>query len=116
MASVKMIRVGYGITVNLGNFQSARVDYGLEIALGPGDTPANTAPQYFDEVRQEVRRMARPLLAAKDSKIDQIWVDLPPEVRQQMSAATNPNRAQQPWQAGDGADIRAGHYGSQQGE
>jgi len=45
------ISVNFGITKNMGNYESLRLDYQMDVDLGPGEMPGTT----IDEAREYLR-------------------------------------------------------------
>lgn len=78
------IRVGYGVTINLGNFQSARPQCELTAMLEGTEDADAAIVALFDQCRARVRDMARPLLKLKDTQIEAVWADLPETARHLM--------------------------------
>lgn len=48
MAKITSIKVGKGVTVNLGNFESLRIDYSVEAELGPKEKEDEVAGRLSD--------------------------------------------------------------------
>lgn len=57
-----------GLTLNLGNFESARVDGGISIPLEPGDNPEEVMQNAWDFVNDEVVSQAKDLKASMTKK------------------------------------------------
>lgn len=92
---VTEVRVGYGVTVNLGDYQSARIDAGATAQLGPAETIEGAARELFIPVRRAVLERARPLLAREKTTIERVFMDLPPALRDEM-IANDPLLSQSP--------------------
>lgn len=52
---ITKISVSYGRTINLGNFESARLDAMIEAELGPLEYPADVAPLLWEMAKEQVR-------------------------------------------------------------
>ena len=48
----KSVRVNYGRTINMGNYESLRLDYAMEVELGPKDTDPH---KIYSSVRTGLR-------------------------------------------------------------
>ncbi|RLD82417.1 MAG: hypothetical protein DRJ15_01560 [Bacteroidetes bacterium] len=48
----KKVRVRYGRTINIGNFESIRMDYEVEVEL---DSPEDTVPLTIDTTRDYLK-------------------------------------------------------------
>jgi len=51
MPKTKEIEVSYGLTVNLGNFQSERVGLSMRVALEPGDEEDQVVDNYLEYLK-----------------------------------------------------------------
>lgn len=61
---MESITVSFGITLNTGNFESLRVDYGATLHVEPGETPE----QAFDRVAEIVGKKFTEQV--KETKVD----------------------------------------------
>jgi hypothetical protein len=50
---VKTISVNYGVTRNLGNYESLRLDYSMEVELTPRESVTDT----YDKIRRRLKRL-----------------------------------------------------------
>jgi hypothetical protein len=58
MPKTKEIEIGYGITANLGNYQSERIDLSMRVTLEPDDDEDQVVNDYLDYLKgkcQEVQ-------------------------------------------------------------
>ena len=61
MPKTKEVEIGYGMTVNLGNFQSERIDLSMRVTLEPDDDEDQVVNDYLDYIKgkcQEVQSVA----------------------------------------------------------
>jgi hypothetical protein len=83
---VKTITVGFGSTINLGNYNSARLDVQYEVELDEGEDAESVTRQIHEQAREEVRRQALPIVRRNNLKLDEIVRHLPEDVQQQILA------------------------------
>lgn len=53
---VKEIEVRMGVTKNLGNYESARLDYGMTIAVGEGESVVEVRQRTFENLQKHLLR------------------------------------------------------------
>ena len=61
MAKTKEIEIGYGLTINTGNYNSERVDLSMRVTLEPDDEEDQVVNDYLDYLKgkcQEVQSVA----------------------------------------------------------
>lgn len=78
------VDVTYGGTLNLGNYQSAKISVSLGAELEPGDDPAEVSRVLFDEARAMVAERAAPLIKNKKALLDGVFTSLPADVRSKL--------------------------------
>lgn len=81
MARITKVKAGFGSTVNLGNYNSARFDVELEAELEAGDDPQEVMAALHEEAREEVKRQAVPIVRKNSQKLDDIFRHLPEDVQ-----------------------------------
>ena len=59
MGKVKEISVNYSRTVNLGNFESVKIDIGEVVTVGPKDDAETVCAEAFARVKKEVSAHVR---------------------------------------------------------
>lgn len=59
MAQVKEIRVNVGLTLNLGNYESARLDAGVTMDIKEGDDPKKVYEEAWKICEEEIQPQAR---------------------------------------------------------
>lgn len=59
MAKAKSITVSLGLTLNLGNYESARFDAGIELELEPKDKAETVYAQAWKALEKQVEIKAR---------------------------------------------------------
>jgi len=58
------VSVNYGETINIGNYESRRIDYGATAELAPGEEPAAAQRELLLLLRNEVKEAADRVIAA----------------------------------------------------
>lgn len=56
MSTITEFSVGCSKTINLGNFQSIRIEASVTVAMGPNETLADASAAAQDELRQLLER------------------------------------------------------------
>jgi len=59
MARIRSIKIGMGRTYNMGDYESYRIDGGLEIELDPEEDPLEAARRYYPTLREQMRETYR---------------------------------------------------------
>ena len=59
MAKTKEISVTYSRTVNIGNYESIRIELGSTLTLDGKDDPAKVRDEAFKQIRGEVSSIAK---------------------------------------------------------
>lgn len=54
---IEKVKVAYGRTVNLGNFESMRVDVEFQATIDAGETPENVCEKLETLCKSEVKRI-----------------------------------------------------------
>ena len=54
---IESVKVSYGRTVNLGNFESMRVDVEFQATIEAGETPENVTEKLETLCKSEVKRI-----------------------------------------------------------
>jgi hypothetical protein len=52
---VKEIEVKYGVTKNLGNYESLRMDYGARVQLEDGEKPADVIDKTREYLKEKMK-------------------------------------------------------------
>jgi len=53
--NIKAVNVKVGATINLGNYESLRLDYGMEAELEEGDTPSQAIDKIRDHLTKKMK-------------------------------------------------------------
>ncbi len=64
--SNKEVWVSVGMTINLGSFESARVDAGITVPVETGGTEDEAFEYGWDKVLSEVRKKAKDIKSTKE--------------------------------------------------
>ncbi len=58
MGAITEVTVSYGMTINLGDFHSARVDAGMTVAVAPGEDARVVYQKAWSDVMEQVDILA----------------------------------------------------------
>ena len=61
MPKTKEVEIGYGMTINTGNYQSERIDLSMRVTLEPNDDEDQVVNDYLDYLKgkcEEVQSVA----------------------------------------------------------
>ena len=75
------ITATYGVTINLGNYESAKVAMTLGAEIEENEDTEAANKQLFDMAREMVIARAKPLIERRDARIEGITANLPPKFR-----------------------------------
>mgnify|MGYP003402662717 CR=1 FL=1 len=82
---VTEIYVSYGATLNVGNYNSARMDLGLRVSLEEGDDADAVREQLIEKTRAAVRKEAQRLIDAGRKEVAAVLAGLPVEAQLQIT-------------------------------
>lgn len=71
---IRTTSVSFGVTANLGNFNSARVEMSMEVELGEGDVATTIRPRLLEQLQTEVYEAVTAVKSGKAKK--QVQEDL----------------------------------------
>ncbi len=79
---ITKVTVGFGSTINLGNYNSARFDVQLEAELDEGEDVEQAVQQLHQQARDNVRRQALPIIRRNSERLEDIFRHLPEYLQQ----------------------------------
>ena len=78
------ISVTFGGTLNLGDFNSAKLSVTFSALLDDGDTPDAARSLLMTMAQSAVREKAQELQRGRKARVDEIFAGLPVELQQQL--------------------------------
>jgi hypothetical protein len=89
---ITKVTVGFGSTVNLGNFNSARFDVQLEAELEPGEDADTIINDLHLAARGHVQAQALPIVRKNQLRLEEVIRHLPDELQEQVYAHAGKER------------------------
>jgi len=86
---VTKISLRYGRTVNLGNFESVKVECEIEAEIEEGDDPASARKVLHEQVKADVREQLLPLAKLRMEQVNEIISSLPADLQAAVKASLN---------------------------
>ena len=83
---IRKVTASYGRTINLGDFNSLRLDATFEADVEPGEDPLDAINHLFAEARAEVKRQALSIVQQNRLRLEEVIRHLPDDVQQQIYA------------------------------
>lgn len=78
---ITMVKAHYERTLNLGDYNSAKVSAELWAALDEGDDAAAAFNMLWTQAKAEVKEQVAPLVAKQSAKAAQLFAGLPVELQ-----------------------------------
>jgi len=83
---VKMVSVTYGRKINLGDYNSANIECDLWADIDEGDDLDRCMAGLWDMAKANVKAQALPLKRNLEAQVEQIFLGLPVELRDEINA------------------------------